>query len=169
MQILNKNTFSSILTDVVQYVKNSYSGEKTEIPAAALLTGINMPDHIAQFTTLVQQIRQDVSPHVACVYSQDCQNIKCLVEHIINQFINKNMPLRDEVYDFETENKYKLKKSQMNFAVLQAWYEKEHDVFKSTKSEKQLRKHQRKSLIVVLPDFESFNDKVLQQFILICR
>lgn len=53
--------------------------------------------------------------------------------------------------------------------MLQAWYEKEHDVWKQNKSEKQLRKHQRKVLVVVLPDLESFPNKILQDFILICR
>lgn len=86
--------FSSILTDLVQFIKDSYLSKVSEIPTAALLTGINMPDHVAQFTTLMKKITQDVSPHVACIYSQDCQNIKSCIENMINQFINKTVALR---------------------------------------------------------------------------
>ncbi|KRT86643.1 hypothetical protein AMK59_237 [Oryctes borbonicus] len=57
---------------------------------------------------------------------------------------------------------------QLNFSTLQAWYEREHDTIKQTKSNKFLRKHQQKVLVVILPDLESFNEKVFQEFLLIC-
>lgn len=60
-----------------------------EVPAAILLTGINMPDHAAQFTTLAKEIRYQVTPHVACLSAQDCQNLKQLVEHLVDVFVNK--------------------------------------------------------------------------------
>ncbi|GJQ82482.1 hypothetical protein Trydic_g14472 [Trypoxylus dichotomus] len=165
---LNKETFSSILIDLVNFIKDSYSDEVSEIPAAALLTGINMPDHVAQFSTLLNTIRQDITPHVACVYSQDCQNIKMFVENMIDQFVNKNVLLLKDECQYEMENKYKVKKTQLNFSMLQAWYEREHDTAKQAKLNKFLRKHQRKVLVVILPDLESFNERILQEFLLIC-
>lgn len=80
--------FSTVLSNLVEFVGRSYRNVETEIPAAALLTGINMPDHRAQFTALSKQIKEQVSPHVACLYGQDCQNLKYLVENMINQFVN---------------------------------------------------------------------------------
>lgn len=90
--------YSSMLTDLITFIKSSYSNDVSEIPTAALLTGMNMPDHMAQFATLLKKVRQDISPHVVCLYSQDCQNIKSFSENMINQFINGNVPfLEDDV------------------------------------------------------------------------
>ncbi|KAJ8929297.1 hypothetical protein NQ314_018004 [Rhamnusium bicolor] len=86
---LNNDMFSSVLGDLINFIKNSHDTTVDEIPTAALLTGINMPDHGAQFRALSKQIKQTVSSHVACLYSQDCQNIKYLMENMIYQFINE--------------------------------------------------------------------------------
>lgn len=80
--------FSSVLKNFVSFVGTC---NKTEfLQTAALLTGVNMPDHAAQFLALCRQIKTTVSPHVACLYNQDCQNLKNLVDNMINQFINND-------------------------------------------------------------------------------
>lgn len=80
--------FSSILSNLVSYLENCYLNAVTEIPSVALLTGINMPDHAAQFTTLGEQIKKNISPHVVVLYSDDCPNIKTLMENMINQILS---------------------------------------------------------------------------------
>lgn len=80
--------FSNVLRNLLNFVRNSHSDDSEFVPTAALLTGVNMPDHAAQFSSLCKQIKQTVSPHVACLYSEDCQNIKNLVENMMAQFIN---------------------------------------------------------------------------------
>lgn len=80
--------FSLVLSNLVAFVKNSYNNVVSEIPTAALLTGINMPDHVAQFETLGREIKEKVSPHVTCLYSEDCQNLKQLVENMVDAFVN---------------------------------------------------------------------------------
>lgn len=92
--------FSSVLSDLITFIKKSHETIVEEIPTAALLTGINMPDHGAQFLALSKQIKKTVSPHVACLSSQNCQNVKYLMEHMINQFINEEEFLTDEVSIF---------------------------------------------------------------------
>lgn len=81
---------------MVDFVKGSYSNQLREIPTAALLTGVNMPDHVVQFTTLIRKIKQDVSPHVACLYSENCHSIKSFIENMISEFINNFVPLDKE-------------------------------------------------------------------------
>lgn len=88
--------FSSVLSDLVTFIKHSHDTIVEEIPTAALLTGINMPDHGAQFLALSKEIKKTVSPHVAYLCSQNCQNVKYLMEHMIVQFINEEY-VSDEV------------------------------------------------------------------------
>lgn len=89
--------FSLILSNLVYFVRNSYQNTVSEIPAAALLTGINMPDHAAQFETLARELTEKVSPHVTCMYSEDCQNLKQLIENMIDAFVNTTDDSSEEV------------------------------------------------------------------------
>lgn len=68
------------------------------------------------------------------------------------------------------DDKAKIKKSQCGITLLQAWYNNLYLNESEQKSPKKRKtKSERKSLVVIIPDFESFNDKVLQNFILIIR
>lgn len=90
--------FSSVLKNLIQFVENSHNEETEYLPTAALLTGVNMPDHAAQFYSLCKQIKKTVSPHVACLYSQDSQNIKNLIENMMDQFINGDKEFDEVIY-----------------------------------------------------------------------
>ncbi|ERL84124.1 hypothetical protein D910_01470 [Dendroctonus ponderosae] len=145
---LTESMFTSMTSDLLNFVKTSHQNDVTEIPTAALLTGINMPDHDAQFASLKRQVKEDVSPYVAFLSSQDCGNVKSLMEIMISQFIG----LSDDREEYEDDLvKNTLKKSSLNMSLLESWYQQ---------AENEL-------LVVIIPDFESFNAKVLQSFILI--
>lgn len=149
IHVLNDNLFSSVLSNLINFVKISHNDIVNEIPTAALFTGINMPDHGAQFASLSKQLKE-TTPHVAYLQSQDCQNIKYFMENMINEFVNG-----DEKDDsFETEKPH-IKKTQLSMALLQCWYT---NLYKDSK---------KKPLTIIIPDFESFNPSVLQRFILI--
>lgn len=92
--------FSLILSNLISFVQKSYQNTVREIPAASLLTGINMPDHAAQFETLARDIKQKVTPHVTCLYSEDCQNLKQLIENMIDAFVNVPDDSSDDVSFF---------------------------------------------------------------------
>nr|XP_023028487.1 origin recognition complex subunit 3-like [Leptinotarsa decemlineata] len=66
----------------------------------------------------------------------------------------------------DDDMKTRLKKNQLNLPVLQCWYENLYNV-KTSVSENQHTKNNKKVLVVIIPDFESFNVQVLQKFILI--
>ena len=52
-----------------------------------LLTGVNLTDHSALFATLTSELKQNVTPHVAVLWAQDCNNLKATVERLCNQFM----------------------------------------------------------------------------------
>ncbi|KAJ8971638.1 hypothetical protein NQ317_015914 [Molorchus minor] len=59
IEALNNEMFSSVLSDLLAFIKNSHNSSIIdEIPTAVLLTGINMPDHEAQFKALSKQIKK---------------------------------------------------------------------------------------------------------------
>ncbi|CAG9769059.1 unnamed protein product [Ceutorhynchus assimilis] len=148
---LTSEMFTAMTSDLLEFVSISHRDPVAEIPTAALLTGINMPDHEAQFINLKRQIKTDITPHVAFLHSEDCTSLKYLIENMINQFIKDST--EDDDDNVNTNN---LKKSDLSLPLLQSWYEHMYPV----KTEKNL-------LVVIVPDFESFNTKVLQTFILI--
>lgn len=70
-------------------LKNCYNKAVNEIPALALLTGINTPDNVEQFSTLSDEIKSDITPYVATLDAQDCSSVKTLVEHVVRQFVDE--------------------------------------------------------------------------------
>lgn len=161
---LNNDMFSRVLSDLVQYAKTCYCGMVTEVPTASLLTGINMPDHDVQFSTLAKEIKIDVTPHVAILSSQVCRNLKYLIENMVNQFVNQEPSANDnlkedESSDEEISSKSNFKKNQLNFSLLQSWYEEKYFNNKI--------KSQKRTLVVIMTDFERFSDDTIQNFILI--
>lgn len=89
--------FSSVLKNLIQFIEDSHKTEATFLPTGALLTGVNMPDHAAQFSSLCKQIKKCVSPFVACLYSKDCQNTKNLLENMMDQFITGDHSYKDVI------------------------------------------------------------------------
>lgn len=92
--------FTNLLGSLINSIKTSYKDHVTEIPTAVLLTGINMPDHSALFSTLLTEIKKVVTPHVAILYSSTSVNVKNLIESVVNQFVNKEDNSLEEVIIF---------------------------------------------------------------------
>ncbi|KAK4880016.1 hypothetical protein RN001_008162 [Aquatica leii] len=171
IECLNENMFASLLKNLIDSVKYSYDQPVTEIPTKTLLTGINMPDHSALFSTLCKELKKTVTPHVAILYDEDCLNLKSLVEHTVGQLVNKigissyDTDAVDDMEDPTDEIKSKIRKTQCTFSLLQAWYDSQYGTVQSP-----LKRKTRlvpKPLVIIIPDFESLNDRSLQDFILI--
>ncbi|XP_022816715.1 origin recognition complex subunit 3 [Spodoptera litura] len=167
LQELHHKTHSVLLNDIVNYIKNHGISESSTlegiIPSATLLTGVNQPDHVSQFTSLIDLIRNEVTPHVALVNSQDAPSVKHLVENAVWQLIHG-----DQVMDYDddegviTQTK-KLRKSQCTMKALRNWYNT-----KCMSSPRKKKSQQtRRTLVIIIPDFESFNCNVLQDFVMI--
>ncbi|KAF5288938.1 hypothetical protein FQA39_LY03817 [Lamprigera yunnana] len=165
---LNENMFTNLLSNLVISVKSSCGNSVTEIPTKALLTGINMPDHIALFSTLHKELKKHVTPHVAILDDENCSNLKRLVESTVHQFVTKTEISFSGENDAENdvnEIKSTIKKSQCTMSFLEAWYNSECATTYSHSKRKS--QNTSKYLVVVIPDFESLNEKNLQDFILI--
>ncbi|XP_026751186.2 origin recognition complex subunit 3 [Galleria mellonella] len=168
---LHCKTYSMLLNDMVNYINSFYFNNETDecgsiIPSATLLTGVNQPDHVSQFTALISKIRQEVTSHIAMVNSQDAPTLKHLVENTVWQLIHGYEALDDiESKDSQDNNEIKkIKKSQCTLKVLLKWYNSKY-ITVSPKKKKCIR--MKRSLVIIIPDFESFNCNVLQDFVMI--
>lgn len=77
-----------LLSDLLTFITSS---EATyQIPTAALLTGINLPDHDVLFGQLIKKIRSEkkVSHRVALIGSSDCFSIKHAIERTVSHLIS---------------------------------------------------------------------------------
>ncbi|XP_052859987.1 origin recognition complex subunit 3 [Anopheles cruzii] len=147
---LQCGSYGKILDDLLAFVENCYFAQDYDgaLPTAALLTGINQIDHLSQFEKLADNIRNNTFSNVVILQSRDGSTIKHAIETIVEGFIE------DQTSDCPEEKL--LRKNQLNLSVLKAWY-----------LEKQHQRERKPNLTIILPDFELFNPKVLQDLILI--
>ena len=221
MKILQSENYSEIIDQVVAFVRKFNlhikqevsdaneisrrgSGESvgesvslftqymsSEIPTAALLTGINVPDHSDFFHLLSQQIRsKGVSPHVASIQAKDCgSSLRQLMKVVVCQLmgIYKDMKkecnlldeniVRDDSEDDDSKNVCKKTSKHSNSLVsLKIWYDNQYPSLTDKSSSENIVRNNlskntshtsadRPPLIIILQDFESFAPKLLQEFI----
>ncbi|CAK1604203.1 unnamed protein product [Parnassius mnemosyne] len=171
---LHHKTYSILLNDIVNYI-NSFSHSRQcvtpegVIPTATLLTGVNQPDHVSQFTELINLIRENVTSHIAMINSQDGSTVKLLVENVVWQLINGFHMLDNSQDESDDENfehkKRRLKKNQCTMRALQKWYDSKYVC--NSPSKKKQNANTKRLLVVIIPDFESFHCNVLQDFVMI--
>ncbi|KAL0892178.1 hypothetical protein ABMA27_015366 [Loxostege sticticalis] len=168
---LHQRTYSILLNDIVNYVKSFYGDSETDglegiIPSATLLTGVNQPDHVSQFMALLQKIRDEVTPHVAMVHSQDAPTLKHLVENTVWQLMygHEALDFDDEEFHDNVKQSKKLKKNQCTMKLLQSWY---NSNYTNISPKKKKHRSSNRLQVVIIPDFESFNCSVLQDFVMI--
>ncbi|XP_068630803.1 origin recognition complex subunit 3 [Battus philenor] len=171
---LHHKTYSLLLNDVVSYINSFQHNDQSftpngVIPTATLLTGVNQPDHVSQITTLIDLTRDNITPHVAIINSYDGSSIKLMVENMIWQLINGQNILSDNsedecLDDSNTIIRPRLKKSQCTMKILQKWY---HNKYQANLSSNIRFSNTRRLLVIIIPDFESFNCNILQDFVMI--
>ncbi|EDV95488.1 origin recognition complex subunit 3 [Drosophila grimshawi] len=129
------------------------------LPTAALLTGINQPDHLKQFETLTQRLHLQRVGRVSVLQSRDCATLKAAIESMVYSLMYdlSAMPEMDEEEADEGErDRKRLRRTQCTLKQLHAWYSNNFG-----------GAGKQRALVIVLPDFECFNANVLQDFILI--
>ncbi|XP_062517418.1 origin recognition complex subunit 3-like isoform X2 [Corticium candelabrum] len=165
-----------VITGVVSLVLKSYSDEvnrgRTDVPVAAVVSGVTCTESLGPLDLLIKCIRQHVTPHIATLSSKDCQNMKTLMKHFAAQLISDDDDEQstDEASDLEEEafisapNKKVTKHSNFSMPVLSAWYQE-------TGSMCRIREDLTGAsppVVVVLEDFEGFHSVVLGDFLQIC-
>ncbi|KAM9842622.1 origin recognition complex subunit 3 isoform 2-T2 [Aulostomus maculatus] len=147
----------------------------SEIPTAALMLGVNVPDHDMTFQSLSDLLQQSVTPHVASVQAKECGALKHLMKRVLERLMGAAVTVEDEDDVEEAEqNSTPLHKSvHCSLSTLCDWYiTKTKKSNTSTPGKKRgspiKDEQQQPPVVIIFKDLEAFNPRVLQDFILIC-
>lgn len=86
-----------------KFVQNSWrlqlSGSETNMPATALLTGINQPDHFHLFKTFAEEVRKLDNARVCIIQSRDCPTMKSAIEAMVSGLMEEPLASSPDKYD----------------------------------------------------------------------
>lgn len=175
IEVLQSQMNSKIFSDLVEFfkraqnVKSSEIGRTSvvqEIPTAALITGVNMPDHDVVFSQLASELNSHVTPFVALLRSKDCTAMKAMMKNVISQFFSFDVQDEDDLSPSEQAQKL----SSFTMPVLCRWYGKmiKYNYSKRRQSRQQSQYSDQPPLVVIFEDFEGFLPAVVQNFVMIC-
>ncbi|XP_071354044.1 origin recognition complex subunit 3 [Trachinotus anak] len=149
----------------------------SEIPTAALVLGVNVPDHDMTFQSLSELLRQSVTPHVASVQAKECGVLKHLMKRVLERLMGTVVTVDDDEEEAEESTEQtsaQLHKSvHCSLSALCDWYNtKTKKSSTGTPGKKRSSpakdEPQQPPVVVIFKDLEAFNPRVLQDFILIC-
>ncbi|CAN9502077.1 unnamed protein product [Ophioblennius macclurei] len=185
-QVLQDELNRKVLDSLLDFVRNSCaSGQHRdwtsqmrarEIPTAALVLGVNVPDHDVTFQSLLDLLQQSVTPHLALVEAKECAGLKHMMRRVLERLM-KTKVNHDEEEEEEEEEEHSgaLPHSSVHVCLdqLSDWYaSKAKRSSRSTPGKKRSSEDRDRPLqpplVIVFKDLEAFNPKVLQDFILIC-
>ncbi|XP_050988472.1 origin recognition complex subunit 3 [Labeo rohita] len=141
----------------------------SEIPTAALMLGVNVPDHAMTFRSLCNLLQDSVTPFVVSVHAKECAAVKLLIQKVLEQLMGKGVSVDEE----QEDDTSLLQKTQCTISALCQWYKtvsKKCTKVALERTENSTNNDSPQSLpvVVIFKDFEAFNSHVLQDFILIC-
>ncbi|XP_053191596.1 origin recognition complex subunit 3 [Scomber japonicus] len=145
----------------------------SEIPTAALVLGVNVPDHDMTFQSLSDQLQQSVTPHVVSVQAKECGALKHLMKRVLERLMNTVVAVDDDDEEEEAEQTSTPHHKSMHCSLntLCDWYnsktKKAHTPGKKRSSPAK-DEQQQPPVVIIFKDLEAFNPRVLQDFILIC-
>ncbi|XP_072912496.1 origin recognition complex subunit 3 isoform X1 [Hemitrygon akajei] len=176
---LNIKIFDSLIT----FIKKSHTRAQTEvndwryrmrcseIPTAALVLGVNVPDHELTFQGLSDLLKQSVTPHVVCLPGKECTTVKQLLQKILVTLMGGDSNDEEEEEDEHHPVEFHQRKMICSMASLCRWYNtltKKSTSKSPSKKRKSLLQHEEAPpIVIILKDLESFLPKVLQDFIII--
>ncbi|XP_077869798.1 origin recognition complex subunit 3-like [Saccoglossus kowalevskii] len=205
IQKLQSEVNSKIFVDLVNFIQRSHqefqlqnegdndcSSKKKkkvihEIPTAALITGVNTPDHNDMFCQLLTLLRDKITPYIALLGSKDCNNVKSTMMKLLSQLMGSTNHLDDD--DDEDSPDINMRRIPCTMPVLCGWYkdktQKSRSVIKSPRRspgksphkspgkspriESQMHYSRYPPIVLVLEDFENFKPHVLQDLLIICN
>ncbi|XP_020496380.2 origin recognition complex subunit 3 isoform X1 [Labrus bergylta] len=147
----------------------------SEIPTAALVLGVNVPDHDMTFQSLSDLLQQSVSPHVASVQAKECGALKHLMKRVLERLMGTAVTVDDDEEEEEAEhaNTPLHKSVHCSLSTLCDWYnaktkKSSSDTPGKKRSSPVREDPQQPPVVIIFKDLEAFNPRVLQDFILIC-
>ncbi|XP_060735997.1 origin recognition complex subunit 3 isoform X1 [Tachysurus vachellii] len=175
---LNKKILDSLLEFIKKCSLNFQSKaddwaslmRENEIPTAALVLGVNVPDHDMTFQSLSDLLQESVTPFAVSVQAQECTALKNLMQRILERLMGAGVSVEDE----EEDSSMSLQKKRVScsMSALCQWYKtviKKRPVKSPGKESSPVNAFSESPpILVIFKDFEAFNPRVLQDFIVIC-
>ncbi|XP_035686043.1 origin recognition complex subunit 3-like [Branchiostoma floridae] len=177
IEALQTDIHKKVFDDLVGYVGSTHPGfclgeeiqhkvSSNEIPTAALVTGVNMPDHGMIFSNLTSLLQDNITPYVARLQAKDCSAMKNIMSKVIMQFMDNKELLDDD------DDEVQVKRISPTMPVLCGWYadsvKRSQSPNKSPSKKRKTSYGQYPPLVIVMEDLEGFPAQVLQDFIIIC-
>ncbi|XP_068608538.1 origin recognition complex subunit 3 [Brachionichthys hirsutus] len=145
----------------------------SEIPTAALVLGVNVPDHDMAFQSLLELLQQSVTPFVTSLQAKECGALKHLMKRVLERLMGAAVDDDDDEDEEAVEpNRDQLRnKVYCSLATLCDWYDSKTKKSKTDalgKKRSSSSDDQQPPVVIIFKDLEAFNPNVLQDFILIC-
>ncbi|XP_052001804.1 origin recognition complex subunit 3 [Xyrauchen texanus] len=170
---LNKKVLDNLVEFIVKH-EHCYSSDvwrqrAVEIPTAALMLGVNVPDHAMTFRSLYNLLQASVTRFVVSVHAKDCAAVKLLIQRVLDQLMGNGVSLDEELEDDAALPQ----RTPCAMSTLCQWYKTVSKKCALVSPEKKGHSKnkdlpRRMPIVVIFKDFEAFNSQVLQDFILIC-
>ncbi|XP_003962542.1 origin recognition complex subunit 3 [Takifugu rubripes] len=185
-EVLQDELYRKILDSLLDFTRKCSSTRQhsdwtsqmraSEIPTAALVLGVNVPDHDMTFQSLSELLQQSVSPFVASVQAKECGALKQLMKRVLERLMDTVVTVED---DDEEEEEAKQTSTQhhgrvhCSLGALCDWYScQTKKSSNGTPGKKRSSPggdgQQQPPVVIIFKDLEAFSPKVLQDFILIC-
>ncbi|KAG7246767.1 hypothetical protein CRUP_030038, partial [Coryphaenoides rupestris] len=139
----------------------------SEIPTAALVLGVNVPDHDMTFQSLCELLQQSVTPHVASLQAKECGALKHLMQRVLERLMGTAVSVDDDDEEEEEEDgggrpgttQPRRRGANCTLAALCEWYE--HKTRKSStpgkkRSSADEDEPQRPPIVIIFKDLEAF-------------
>ncbi|GAA6109280.1 origin recognition complex subunit 3 isoform X1 [Tachysurus ichikawai] len=181
-ELLQDDLNKKILDSLLEFIKKCSLNFQTraddwaslmrenEIPTAALVLGVNVPDHDMTFQSLSDLLQESVTPFAVSVHAQECAALKNLMQRILERLMGAGVSVEDE----EDDSSMSLPKKRVScsMSALCQWYKtviKKRPVKSPGKECNPVNAFSESPpILVIFKDFEAFNPRVLQDFIVIC-
>nr|XP_046268274.1 origin recognition complex subunit 3 isoform X2 [Scatophagus argus] len=183
-EVLQDELYRKILDSLLDFTRKCSSTRQhrdwasqmraSEIPTAALVLGVNVPDHDMTFQSLSELLQQSVSPYVASLQAKECGVLKHLMKRVLERLMGTDVTVDDEEDEEAEQTSNPLHKSvHCSLSTLCDWYntktKKSNTGTPGKKRSSPVRDDpQQPPVVIIFKDLEAFNPKVLQDFILIC-
>ncbi|KAF6022746.1 ORC3 [Bugula neritina] len=165
-QKIHADMAQDLFTELVSYV--TICGQKRseeEIHAAAIVTGVNTPDHSVLYSNLCSKLVEEVTPHVILIESKS-NTTKLIMQSIASQL--------NSIYE-DDENVVKMPQTHCAWSHITEWHRSlistssPKKVRKTTKTDTKRRTASSHPLVLLFEAFNNLPVSCLQDFILSCR
>ncbi|XP_013392318.1 origin recognition complex subunit 3-like [Lingula anatina] len=181
VQILQSDLNTKIFDDLLSFSKSAHfnfklckEGDGTsrpiqEVPTAALITGVNMPDHDLMFSNLVSLLQERVTPYVALLRSKDCGTMKNIMAKMMGLILGTK-----DLFEEDAEEQLNVKRVPPTLSVLASWYASKTTCPSPSKKKRMSGGEARNSgvlfppIVIVMEDLEGFPAHVVQDFVIAC-